>query len=94
MKKALMLILIISWLLLTVNNAFAFRCSGYIVVVGDRSFTILRKCGEPISKEVIGYTGEAIKLKIEEWVYGPVASYYIHLIFVAGRLDVIKQVHE
>jgi hypothetical protein len=92
-KNLITIVLVIIYLLLTVNVASAFRCGGDLISIGDRSYTILRKCGEPISKEIIGYTLTGDKkreFKIEEWVYGPIGSRYYHLIFEGGKLVKIE----
>ena len=67
-------LLLISSLLLTGNTAFALtlrslRCGNAIIETGDRRFRISEKCGEPVSKEVVGYTitkDKKRELKIEE----------------------------
>lgn len=96
-KVIVAIILIIFSLLLTVNTGFAFRCGGAMIEVGTPKFKVLRKCGEPISKEEIGYTitgDKTRELRIEEWVYRPFGSYYIHLIITGGRVSEIYSVHE
>jgi hypothetical protein len=80
-----------------VNGASAFRCGSDLISIGDRSITVLRKCGELISKEVIGYTLTGDKkreFKIEEWIYGPIGSRYFHLIFEGGKLVKIESIPE
>ena len=96
-KQTVIVILIVSCLLLAVNTALAFRCSGDIIETGTPKFKVLRKCGEPISKEMIGYTltrDGTRELKIEEWIYGPKGGYYIHLIFTGGKVSEIYRIHE
>jgi hypothetical protein len=96
-KNLITIILVVFYLLLTANVALAFRCGGDLILIGDRSFTVLRKCGEPISKEIIGYTltgDRKREFKIEEWVYGPIGSRYIHLIFEGGKLVKIESIPE
>lgn len=96
-KVVVAITLIVFSLLLTVNTGFAFRCEGAMIEVGDPKFKVLRKCGEPISKEEIGYTitkDKTRELKIEEWVYGPVGGCYIHLIFTGGQVSKIYSVRE
>jgi len=91
------ILVLISCLLLTVNTAFALRCGNDIIEIGDRLFNVLKKCGEPVSKEVVGYTITKDKkrgLKIEELVYGPKHGYYYYLIFEGGILVEIKSVRE
>ena len=89
------ILVLISCLLLTVNTAFALRCGNDIIEIGDRRFKVLKKCGEPVSKEVVGYTitkDKRRELKIEEWVYGPKHGCYYYLIFEGGILVEIESV--
>jgi len=69
--------------------ASTFRCGTQLVSLGDRSFMVLRKCGEPVARESIGHTlGEYNRqeLPIEEWVYGPRNGMLYFLRFVGNRL--------
>lgn len=69
--------------------ASTFRCGTQLVSLGDRSFQVLRKCGEPMAREAVGYTvGEYNRqeLPIEEWVYGPRNGMLYFLRFIGGRL--------
>ncbi len=36
--------------------ASTFRCGSQLVSLGDRSFQVLKKCGEPVARETVGYT--------------------------------------
>ena len=81
----------------TVNTVSPFTCGNDLVSIGDRSFEVLKKCGEPVSKEQIGYTiteDKKRELKIDEWIYGPKNGYYYYLIFVGNRLVEIKAIRE
>lgn len=67
---------------LTANIAFALRCGNRLISIGDLKNEVLLKCGEPFSKEIIGYMdlveSESINgvksekrirvMKIEEWI--------------------------
>ena len=80
-----------------VNTVFALRCGTDLVRVGDHKFEVVNKCGEPVSKELVGYTitkDNKRELKIEEWVYGPRNGYYYLLIFEGAKLVEIKSVRE
>ncbi|MDT4846439.1 hypothetical protein FQZ97_804590 [compost metagenome] len=60
--------------------------------VGDRSVEVQRKCGEPASRNFIGYsetTSGRQEMQVEEWVYGPNNGMYHYLRFVGGRLSEI-----
>jgi uncharacterized protein DUF2845 len=63
-------------------------CSNF-VSKGDPSFLIMRRCGEPISREVIGYTltpDQKREMVIERWVYGPIEGFYKVLTIQGGIL--------
>lgn len=69
--------------------ASTFRCGTQLVSLNDRSFQVLRKCGEPVARDTVGYTvGEYNRqeLPIEEWVYGPRNGMLYFLRFIGGRL--------
>lgn len=73
--------------------ASTFRCGSQLVSLGDRSFQVLKKCGEPIARETVGYTlGEYNhrELNIQEWVYGPNNGMYHYLRFEGNRLTSIE----
>jgi hypothetical protein len=99
LSKGFMLVLI-PCLLMTANSAFArsvFRCGNDLIEIGDRRFEVLQKCGEPVSKEIVGYTitqDKKRELKIEEWVYGPEHGYYYYLIFEGAILVEIESEQE
>jgi len=99
LSKTFILVLI-SCLLLTAFTAFGrsvFRCGNELIEIGDRRFDVMQKCGEPVSKEVLGYTitrDQKRELKIEEWVYGPEHGQYYYLIFEGALLVEIESVQE
>ncbi len=73
--------------------ASTFRCGSQLVSLGDRSFQVLKKCGEPVARESVGYTiGEYNhrELHIQEWVYGPSNGMYHYLRFEGNRLTRIE----
>ena len=85
------------FLFFSINTLHALRCGDHLVSIGDRSFKIFKKCGEPVSKEQIGYTitkDEKRELKIDEWVYGPKNGHYYHLIFEGNKLVEIKAIRK
>ena len=87
MKKSFYLILIVILLFSIVNTASAFTCGQNFVSKGDPSFLILSRCGQPISKEVIGYTltpDQRKEMVIERWVYGPIQGFYKILTIEGG----------
>ena len=88
MKRAIFSIVLIL-VVFTAAAASALRCENGLVDVGDRSFEVLKTCGAPVSREVIGYTltkNGKRELKMEHWVYGPKDGYFYILIFEGGVL--------
>jgi hypothetical protein len=74
------------------STAYAFRCGNNLIEVGDFEYKVLRFCGEPASKDVVGYKineeGDR-EAKIEHWVYGPKNGMYTILIIEGG---VVKKI--
>lgn len=65
------------------------RCGSQLVSVGDRSSEVLQKCGEPASRDVLGYKRSADRreeFQVEEWTYGPNGGMYRYLRFEGNRL--------
>jgi hypothetical protein len=65
------------------------RCGSQLISVGDRSGEVLHKCGEPASRDFLGYKRSANKreeFQVEEWVYGPNSGMYQYLRFEGNRL--------
>lgn len=65
------------------------RCGSQLISVGDRSGEVLQKCGEPASRDFLGYKRSANKreeFQVEEWVYGPNGGMYQYLRFEGNRL--------
>lgn len=74
MRKTLLLTLLASLFASTAVHAQTMRCGTELVSVGNRGFEVIRKCGQPTYKDVVGYTlgaSQRTELRIEEWVYGP-----------------------
>ena len=89
-------VLVVCFLLTTSGYAYATRCEGGIVSVGDTKYEVLSKCGEPSftderQVERIEKTGanELIRwtVHIEEWTYdfGP-RRFIRRIIFEDGRV--------
>lgn len=85
-------------LVMTSHPALALRCGNNLVMVGDLKHDVLLKCGEPKSKELIGFIDHLAPemrvrvMKIEEWIveenhYGHI--YYHSLMFEGNRLKEI-----
>lgn len=76
------LAIIFCFVIMTANSAYALRCGNNLISVGDLKNTVRINCGEPVSKEVIGYidhvesetkNGDKSEkrirvMKIEEWI--------------------------
>ena len=65
------------------------RCGSQLISLGDRASEVLNKCGEPVSRDVLGYTRSANRreeFQVEEWTYGPNNGMYQYLRFEGSRL--------
>lgn len=77
-------------LVLSAEAHASFRCESKIASEGDRTSEVESKCGQPASREMLGYTTDKQgnrEMQIEEWVYGPINGMYYYLRFEGGRLD-------
>ena len=93
-------VLVVCFLLTTSGYAYATRCEGGIVSVGDTKYEVLSKCGEPSftderQVERIERTGvnELIRwtVHIEEWTYDFGPGRFIRILtFEEGRLARIR----
>lgn len=75
-------------------HADSMRCGSQLVSLGDRSFEVLRKCGEPGYRDNPGYTlgpAHRTELRIEEWIYGPKNGMQYFLRFEGNRLVAIER---
>ena len=99
MKKAFFIGSILLICMATANNAFGLRFGNEIISVGDLKHEVLLICGQPQSKEVIGYidrivSNERIRvLKIEEWIISVESlgtTYFYSLVFEGNQLKEIK----
>ena len=69
------------------------RCGSQLISLGDRSSEVLQKCGEPVSRDVLGYKRSADRreeFQVEEWTYGPNNGMYQYLRFEGNRLRQIN----
>ncbi|WP_130908592.1 MULTISPECIES: DUF2845 domain-containing protein [unclassified Pseudomonas] len=65
------------------------RCGSQLISVGDRSSEVLQKCGDPVSRDLLGYKRSANRreeFQVEEWTYGPNGGMYQYLRFEGNRL--------
>lgn len=74
-------------------QAGTLRCGSKLVSEGDRAFEVERKCGAPVHRNLVGYTGGYYgnrEMVIEEWVYGPNNGMLSILTFQGNRLTRIE----
>lgn len=93
-KKFIILAAAVS-LFLVPQLSFALRCGSDLASIGDLKNEVRLACGEPFSKEVIGYIdqekdGDRIRvMKIEEWIVKEENRYY-SLVFEGNKLVKIE----
>jgi hypothetical protein len=69
-----------------------FRCNSKLVSLDNSGAEVQNKCGEPVSRDLIGYIevldeyGFRHEVAVEEWVYGPSHGMYHYLRFEGNRL--------
>jgi hypothetical protein len=69
------------------------RCGSQLISLGDRASEVLQKCGEPVSRDALGYKRSANRreeFQVEEWTYGPSNGMYQYLRFEGNRLRQIN----
>lgn len=73
-------------------NAGSLRCGSQLVSTGDSIQEVADKCGEPVSRDFLGYRerldewGFRQEVMVEEWVYGPRNGMYQFLRFEGNHL--------
>lgn len=79
------------------NASSTLRCgNGGLVSVDDSTTQVLRKCGDPASRNSLGYRdvvdryGQHSEVLVEEWVYGPRNGMYQFLRFEGNTLRKIE----
>jgi hypothetical protein len=76
-----------------VDAASTLRCGSALVSRNDSTGDVLDKCGEPVSRDLLGYRevvdyyGFRHEVIVEEWTYGPRNGMYHFLRFEGNRLD-------
>ncbi|ROR97926.1 uncharacterized protein DUF2845 [Sinobacterium caligoides] len=95
----LLLMLLMSCSVLGLDSS-SLRCGSRLVGEGDLAIQLLERCGEPLSRELIGYTlrktqlppyTEEREFKIEQWIYPPEAGFYHEVILEAGKIKEINR---
>lgn len=93
MRKNILAIVI--FVFLSATNALALRCGLDLATEGDLKHEVKVACGEPISRDVIGYIDEERRgnrirvLEVEEWILEQ-KGYYYSLIFEGNVLKKIQ----
>lgn len=73
-----------------------YRCGSALVSKTAPTSEVLSKCGEPVSRDFLGYRelvddyGFRHEVQVEEWIYGPKNGMYHFLRFEGGRLTEIR----
>lgn len=73
----------------SVAGADTLRCGSNLINTGDRTFEVERKCGQPVQRDLVGYTlgpNQRREMMREEWVYGPNNGIFSILTFEGNRL--------
>jgi hypothetical protein len=91
MQRTIIIMVVIIFVLALCPGAFAqqqtsMRCGNLSVKEGLSSLEVLAGCGEPVSKQDLGYRGKKSKKKVEKWVYGPLSGYYYFVTIEAGTV--------
>lgn len=85
-------VLLAGLLAMGVAQAASLRCGSALITSDDSTHEVLSKCGEPLSRDFLGYRerldmyGFRNEIQVEEWTYGPRNGMYHFLRFEAGRL--------
>ncbi|AEF20926.1 DUF2845 domain-containing protein [Pseudomonas fulva] len=90
-RLSLLLVLCASPLL---SHADTLRCGSKLVNLGDRTFEVMQKCGEPEFRDPVGYTVGPYNRRetsIEEWAYEPSNGMFTILTFEGNRLTRIER---
>ncbi|HGN2666786.1 DUF2845 domain-containing protein [Pseudomonas sp. GD04087] len=80
----------------TSTQAATMRCGSNLISEGELIVDVIRKCGQPAQRQVVGPAVDANgyvakgAATIENWVYGPSNGAYQYLRFVDGRLVEIR----
>lgn len=76
--------------------ASTLRCQSNLISLNDRTSEVQAKCGDPVTREFLGYHevidyyGGSHQVAIEEWSYGPRNGMYYYLRFEGNLLVKIE----
>ncbi|AYC31661.1 DUF2845 domain-containing protein [Pseudomonas cavernae] len=74
------------------SAASTLRCGSALISLGDHISEVRSKCGQPRSRDFLGYRevfddyGYGQEVKVEEWSYGPRSGMLYFLRFEGNRL--------
>jgi hypothetical protein len=77
---------------LSAQASSTLRCNNGLISLDDTTSEVSNKCGEPLSRDFIGYRevlddyGFRNEVAVEEWAYGPRNGMYQFLRFEGNRL--------
>lgn len=89
--KPLLLVALLGLPIATLQAA-TLRCGSALISTDDTGAEVLDKCGEPRSRDFLGYRevvdtyGFHNEVAVEEWTYGPHNGMYHFLRFEGNRL--------
>lgn len=72
------------------------RCGSKLISLDETSSQVQAKCGEPVSRDFLGYRevvdqyGFVSEVALEEWIYGPKNGMYYFLRLQGNRLVKIE----
>lgn len=81
---------------LSAEASSTYRCGSALVSTDAPLGEVQSKCGEPASRDFLGYKevvdryGFRNEVAVEEWIYGPTNGMYHFLRFEGGRLSDIR----
>ena len=90
------LVALLSLLPLAHAQADSLRCGSRLVSTGDSSADVLARCGEPRSRDSLGYRevvgewGKRYEVEVQEWIYGPWNGMLYFVRFEGNRLSAIQ----
>lgn len=91
-----LLFVFLALLLSPLSQAATLRCGSGLISSGDHLTEVQSKCGEPVTRqflgyrEVVDYYGGVTQVPLEEWSYGPRNGMYYYLRFEANRLNKVE----
>ena len=88
MKNMLFVLLIMSFIIVLVNNSYAFRCGSEIVGRWDSSASVLVKCGAPFHTDFVNEKINDRHQYVERWFYNCGDNDFIYVLSVLNGVIV------